>query len=84
MIRIRDGFPETVGQLRPGPVPEVSSWTGTVTGLWQIPVRYDCRASSVDQARLVIARMASCDPGQVADLARTCPVFGRPEAGDPR
>jgi hypothetical protein len=66
------------GQLR------VRSWTGTVTDLWQVSVRYDCRAESVDQARRVIAGLASCDPGQVSDLARTCPIFGRVEAGDPR
>ena len=40
--------------------------------------------TSADQARRVIAGLAACDPGQVADLARTCPVFGPVEAGDPR
>ena len=62
----------------------VRAWTGTVTDLWQVAVRYDCRATSADHARRVIAGLAACDPGQVADLARTCPVFGPVEAGDPR
>ena len=40
--------------------------------------------TSADQARRVIAGLADCDPGQVADLARTCPIYGPVEAGDPR
>ena len=74
---------ETAGRAQEGRS-MARTWTGTVTDLWQVSVRYDCRATSADQARRVIAGLAACDPGQVTDLARTCPVFGPVEAGDPR
>ena len=86
MIRIGDALQQTITQLRntQSGADRVRTWTGTVAGPWGVSVRYDCRASSADQARRVIAGLASCDPGQVTDLARVCAIYGPVEAGEPR
>ena len=60
------------------------SWTATVTGPLGVQVRYDCRADSVEAARVVIAGLARRDPAEVRDVARTCGIFAAAEVGDPR
>ena len=62
----------------------VRRWTGTVSGPWGVPVRYDCQAESAQQARVVIAEQAQTTPVEVRDVARTCGIFSPVEAGDPR
>ena len=79
MTRIETGRPDVSADGR-----------GCGLGRAPSPICGRCRCgmtaapTSADQARRVIAGLAACDPGQVTDLARTCPVFGPVEAGDPR
>ena len=45
----------------------VRSWTGSVSGPWGVPVRFDCQAESAQQARVVIALVNPALPATRGD-----------------